>query len=90
MTRMNPALPLTLLAAALLGGLGPALDHSAKLQERIDQQSHTAQAAAQERAKAKRQRTALDLCLQERGAGAVATWQTPTTLVCTTRPVRAR
>ncbi len=81
---------MALLCALCLGALGPALDHSAKLQERIDAQSQSAHVAAQERAKARQQKTAVALCLAERGAGAVATWQTPTTIVCTTRPVRGR
>ena len=90
---MNTTLPIILLAAALLGGMGPALDHSAKLQERIDQQSQAAHAAAQQRAKARQHKAAVALCLAERGAGAVATWpdaSRPNTITCSTRPVRGR
>jgi hypothetical protein len=82
--------PLALLCALCLGGLGPALDKAAQLQDRIDQQSQAAHAAAQQRQQAKQHRAAVALCLAEKGAGAVATWQTPTTITCSTRPVRGR
>lgn len=90
---MNTAIPMALLCALILGGLGPALDHAAKLQNKIDQQSQAAHDAAQQRAQARQQKTATALCLAERGAGAVATWpdaSQPTTIVCSTRPVRVR
>lgn len=88
-----PTFGIALLCALCLGALGPALDHAAALQERIDQQSQAAHAAAQQRAQARQRQAAVALCLAERGAGAVATWpdaSQPTTITCSTRTVRGR